>query len=237
LKGPVIITRAEPGNGQTAARVREAGLPYICAPMLVISPMETGLPPLVDVQGLLLTSANGVRAFCAVSDRRDLTAWCVGPATLQAAKEAGFERLEHADGNAKDLAELVLAKASKAAGALVHVANVAAAGNLAKQLCEAGFTVEFAPLYAAEPQKTAAEGVIEALKARETCTVLVHSAKGADAFANLLGEEDYARHQIVAVSEAAAKPLTGYGFGKIHIAKRPNETALLEALFSTYSAL
>lgn len=205
--------------------------------MLVISPTGAGLPPLGNVQGLLLTSANGVRAFCDVSDRRDLTAWCVGPATLQAAKEADFERLEHADGNAKDLAELVLGKARKTAGALVHVANAAAAGNLAKQLSEAGFTVEFAPLYAAEPVKTAVDGVMEALKSGEACTVLVHSAKGAAAFANLLGEDDFSMHQIVAVSEAAAKPLAGYGFSKIHIAKRPNEAALLEALFSTYSAL
>jgi len=237
LAGPVIITRAEPGNGQTAARLNGVGLPYICAPMLVITPTETKLPSLEEAQGLLFTSANGVRAFCAASDRRDLTAWCVGPATLTAARTAGFAKLEHADGNADDLADLVRLKANQADGKLLHVANKDAAGNLALSLRSTGFRVEFAPLYAAERVRFAPSGVLEALKSGESCTVLVHSAKGAAAFAGVLEEVDLSAHILVAVSEAAAHPLKGHGFGKIRIAERPNEAALMEALLSAYSAL
>ena len=116
--------------------------------MLALTPTGAALAPLEGVQGLLFTSANGVRAFCEASARRDLTAWCVGPATLKAAQLAGFTTCEHGDGNSEDLADLVIAKARADAGKLIHVANAAAAGQLAQRLGGAGFGVEFAPLYA-----------------------------------------------------------------------------------------
>lgn len=237
MAGPVIITRAEPGNGETAARLHAAGLPYICAPMLVLGATGAGLPPLEDAQGLLFTSANGVRAFCAVSARRDLTAWCVGPATLAAARGAGFDRLEHGDGNGMDLAWLVAGKAQPGAGALVHVANEAAAGQLAQTLKQAGFTVVFAPLYGANPVSILSAGVKSALDAQPPCAVLVHSAKAAAAFAALTLQADLSRHILVAVSEAASGPLVEHGFGRTCIAARPNEDALMAALFKAYSTL
>jgi len=237
VAGPVIITRAEPGNSQTAARLAEAGLPYICAPMLAIEPTGERLPSLGDVQGLLFTSANGVRAFCAASQARSQTAWCVGPATLAAARDAGFMRLEHADGNADDLARLVIDKAAPHEGALVHVANAAAVGKLAARLSGAGFEVEFAPIYAARPLKTTPVGLSDALESVEPCVLLVHSAKGAAAFAGVIGEVDLSGHCLVVVSEAAAGPLAAHKFGKTYLAKRPNEAALMQALFRAYSTL
>jgi len=152
LAGPVIITRAEPGNRQTAARLEREGIGHICAPMLTLVASGEKLPSLEGVQGLLLTSANGVRTFCEASTRRDLTAWCVGPATLEAATKAGFARTEHGDGNAADLAALVMEKADKEAGRFVHVANAAAAGKLVNTLRAGGFDVEFAPLYRGQVQ-------------------------------------------------------------------------------------
>jgi len=237
LAGPVIITRAEPGNRQTAARLEREGIAHICAPMLTLVASGEKLPSLEGVQGLLLTSANGVRAFCEVSERRDLTAWCVGPATLEAATKAGFTRTEHGDGNAADLAALVMEKANKSAGRFLHVANAAAAGKLAETLRAGGFDVEFAPLYRAEPALSMPEAALNALEGARECTVLVHSAKGASAFADLTQGLDFSAHLLVAVSEAAAAPLAGRGFGQVSYAERPNEAALMAALFRAGSTL
>lgn len=235
--GPVIITRAAPGNHETAARLAAAHIPYIEAPMLTLRPTGADLPALGGVQGVLFTSANGVRAFCDVSARRDLTAWCVGPATLTAAQLAGFDACEHGDGNADDLAALIIAKADRQAGRLVHVANAAAAGQLAARLRGAGFGVDFAPLYEAVPAEVLPEAAGAALLQAAPCVILVHSAKGAAAFAGLVDELDLARHIGVAVSDAAAVPLASSGLAHMACAARPNETALLEVLFRTYSTL
>lgn len=237
MAGPVIITRAEPGNSETANRIAEAGIPYICAPMLSIEPTGIALPSLDQVQGLLFTSANGVRAFCSGSIRRDLTAWCVGPATLAAAELAGFTKVQHADGNSEDLARLVVATARKDAGALLHVANEAAAGRLAGDLSQAGFEIMFASLYRAVPAEVLQFDVRDALMGKAPCAVLIHSAKGAAAFAKLTADIVCSTHIGVAVSEAAGKPLSSGQLGKVVWADRPNEAALLAALFRAYSTL
>lgn len=237
MAGPVIITRAEPGNAQTASRLATAGMPYICAPMLVLEPTGQDLPDLGSVQGLLFTSANGVRAFCDVSDRRDLMVWCVGPATLAEAQERGFSGCENGDGDGEDLARLVLEKADPEAGGFVHIANEAAAGKLAERLRNGGHEVRFAPLYRANPVPSVSKLVLDELEMGGPCAVLVHSAKGARAFAAHMAGMDLHRHILVAVSEAAAAPLAGAGFGHVAIAERPNEDHLLAALFTAYSTL
>lgn len=235
--GPVIITRAEPGNRQTASRVAAQGLAYLSAPMLVLEATDAVLPNLEPAQGLVFTSANGVRAFARASTRRDLTAWCVGPATLEAARGTGFTALRHGDGNAEDLAGLIEADASPEKGELVHVANEAAAGRLSERLRASGFAVKFAPLYRAVSATRLPDNVVEALNKAAPARVLIHSAKGAEAFIGCQPECRLERHILVAVSHAAAAPLAGSGFARTYIAERPNEDALLHALFSTYSSL
>lgn len=237
MAGPVIITRAEPGNSETYARLAAAQIPALKCPMLSLVPTGHALPDMTSVQGLLFTSANGVRVFADVSGDRRLKAWCVGPATFAAARAAGFTDLENADGNSDDLAELVMGSCDPGAGRLVHVANSAAAGQLADRLRRAGFEIVFAPLYEARPTEQLPAEVIQALRSEDAASVLVHSAKGASAFAGCLTGLTMARHSLVAVSGAAAGPLLKAGFRETVIAERPNEDALLTALITTYSTL
>lgn len=205
--------------------------------MLAIAPTGETLPPLEGITGLLLTSANGVRAFAKASGRRDITAWCVGPATLEAAREAGFSDLRHGDGDAADLVSLVERDASREHGTLLHVANDAAAGHLVERLKTAGFRVAFAPLYTTIPASTLPESVASALASQTPACVLVHSAKGAEAFAALTEKANFSTHILVAVSANASAPLAGAGFAQTYIASRPNEATLLDLVFRTYSVL
>ena len=101
------------------------------------------------VQALLLTSANGARAFGMRSRRRDLRVFAVGDATAEAARALGFADVESAGGDVDDLVRLARARAQPDAGALLHVAGSAVAGDLAGQLGADGFDVRRAVLYRA----------------------------------------------------------------------------------------
>ena len=128
---PVIITRAEPGAGQTAQRVAALGLVPLVSPALSLqAEREVSLPAPETVAGLVFTSANGVRFYSEREPRRDLTAWCVGPSTAQAAREAGFTDVRESAGNARDLAAFIAASATPQDAPLLHVANAAASGVL-----------------------------------------------------------------------------------------------------------
>ena len=224
----VIVTRTQPGADETAAGLTERGYRAILSPMLEIVP--TGLDPaaLAGVRDLILTSANGVRAFAASgAPATGRTAWCVGPSTASAAREAGFSRVVEGDGDAEDLARMIIGARSEVAGPMLHIANDAAAGNLVATLKQAGLEARFAAAYRTEPATTLSAPALEALTAGPVL-LLVHSAKGAAALAQSGAKLD--RATIVAISPAAAAPLKGLQFAGLHIAARPNEDALMATL-------
>lgn len=226
----IIVTRSEPGAGETAYRLAALGFMPVLSPMLRLQTTGESLPELGGVQGLIFTSANGVRFFCDQSDRRDLVAWCVGPATCDAAVHAGFANCRNADGDGAGLADHVAAHSSPQVGRFVHIANAAARGDVAARLRTAGFEVVFARIYEAVAADALPPSVHAALAGDQASILLVHSAKGAAALAALVRDIDLSRHGLAAISLAAARPLAGRRFAAVAIANAPNEDALVAEL-------
>ena len=229
----ILITRAAPGAGETAQRLAAAGYESVVSPVIILRRLEDArLPDLRDIAGLVFTSANGVRFFAQATGQRELTAWCVGPATAQAARAAGFADVRNAMGNAHDLAALIKSQAGTRRARLVHVANAAAAGHLAATLRTAGFEVDFIALYEAVPANELTRQAREAFDAGTISAVLLHSAKGAQAFAGLAraGAIDLDHVHAVGVSHNALAPVAGLGWAGLASAAQPNESALIAAL-------
>ena len=232
---PVIVTRAQPGADETAARLRAAGYKPILSPALVLEPLSTDLD-LSGVTDLVFTSANGVRHFPAVSDSVQRV-WCVGEATAEAARKAGWRGVREGNGNAVDLAEHIIAAPEARTGVFLHIANEGAAGDLIARLTAAGVNARFAALYRTLPVSAVADGAASALTRAARAVILVHSAKGAAAFRNAARGLDLRRSIVVAISEAASKPLVGCGAKAVVNAAQPSETALMEALDTAVLAL
>ncbi len=225
---PIIVTRAEPGASETAARLEAAGHAVIKAPMLRIEAIAP-VPALPDASDLVFTSANGVTAFADSFSERAFAAWCVGPATSAAARKAGFESVHESAGGVDELAALILAAPMAPTQRFLHVANEAAAGALVQQLRAGGRAAEFAALYRTVAVPDLPPAVHAALQA-ETAIVLFHSAKGASAFLAAVGATPLQKVIAVSISKAAAAPLTGCGLRAALVAAAPHEAALMTAL-------
>jgi uroporphyrinogen-III synthase len=241
VKPPVIVTRAEPGASETMARLAGMSFTAIPSPMLELKALEAPMPDLSGIGNLVFTSANGVRFFVdAVGGLTDLvahlTAWCVGPATTDAARAAGFQKIERGDGNSDDLAALILSSEGPKEG-FVHVANTAAAGNLVAQLSAAGRDARFLALYETVPASRLNPEARQALRSGATSVVLVHSAKAANAFAALTAGWPMEATIFVTISEAAAAPLRSLNARAVIFAAKPNEDALMEALLQACKEL
>jgi len=231
---PVIVTRAEPGASETMARLQAEGFHAIASPMLALARLPAALPDLSGVAHLIFTSANGVRFFAEATDTRTMKAWCVGPSTAAAAREAGFAGVHEGHGDAGDLSDDMIAALPAGTTGILHVANAAAAGDLVARLKAAGLPAGFLALYETQPSDDLSPGA-EAALAAGPVFVLIHSAKGAAAFAWAAGALDQA--VIIAISEAAALPLEGREVAALHVADAPNEDALLDALAGAASGL
>ena len=228
----ILVTRASPGAEETAERLEVLGYRPVLSP--AISIVSLSPQPAVDlsgVDGLVFTSANGVRAFAEVSEDRSRRAWCVGPATEAAAGEAGFADTRCAHGDADMLVEFILARPA-GKGTLLHVANDAATGKVVERLNAAGRSARFLALYTTQPTAELSPEVIAAFRSGKIQGVLVHSAKGADAFVGLADAFglDLSTVCLLAVSERATGSARNLHWKKVHIAGAPNESALLNAL-------
>ena len=168
----VLVTRPREDAERLAAQLEARGHAIVIEPIFTIEPVRETPLDLDGVQALLLTSANGARAFGMRSRRRDLRVFAVGDATAEAARALGFADVESAGGDVADLVRLARERAQPDHGALLHVAGSAVAGDLAGQLGADGFEVRRAVLYRAEPVGALSGGTVTALRDRHIDVIL-----------------------------------------------------------------
>lgn len=226
----VCVTRAEPGASATAARLIAHGLEPLLAPLSRIEPVEALADDPAKAAAFAVTSANAVRAFCAVSTLRDRPLFAVGDATAAAARAAGFGEVLSAEGDVDALAGLIADRWRPRDGPVWHLRGEAAAGDLAGALSALGFAVQEAVVYRAVAVGTLPPALAEALAARTIDAILFHAPAAARIFAHLAGGRDLSFCAAATISRAAAAPLAALGLARIAIASAPTETELFAAL-------
>ncbi|WP_134681874.1 uroporphyrinogen-III synthase [Paracoccus ravus] len=87
----VLLTRPEAAARRFAAALVHLGLPVVISPALRILPVAHDGRALARAGGLVFTSVHAIPAAGAARGR---PAICVGPATAEAARKAGFEVTE-----------------------------------------------------------------------------------------------------------------------------------------------
>lgn len=227
----LLITRPAAQAQATAAQLAGAALPVWLAPLLTISACAWELPQ-DAVQAVLLTSANAVPALAASALARDLPVYCVGHHTADAARRAGFTRVESAGGAADDLVALVLQRCQVAGGVLLHLCGDVVTGQLPARLSAAGFWFEARIVYQAHAASHLPADVLAALQAGQIDHVLLYSPRAAAIFARLaVGQLWPAQLTLICLSPAVARA-AGPGWRGIKIASHPDEKSLLETLYA-----
>jgi uroporphyrinogen-III synthase len=230
----VLVTRGWPGAERTASGLRQMGIDPIISPVLDINFRARIDASLDGVQALVFTSANGVRAWGPRRPERDIQVFAVADATAQAARDIGFKRVYSAQGDVTSLANLIRRKLNPGKGSLLHVRGIHVSGDLSGALKPDGFKVRDAIGYGAVAVDALGEEAIAAVISGAPVSVLIHSARGAKTFLDLLRK--FGLHHwlgsvtALGISRNALAPLEGAGFGALVAASVPNEEALLALL-------
>ncbi len=224
----MLVTRPEPGAGETARRLQALGHTPLIAPVLRIVATATRLPPPGAVQAVLATSAN---ALPALAGHRDCRLLAVGDATAARAREAGFGDILSAGRDAVALAALVGAQCDPAGLPLLLAVGAGEGGELVGLLRTAGFTVLRRETYAARPVERLPAAAVAALGAGEIGTALFFSGATVRAFIDLLGGalplSVATGIDALALSPAVARALTPLPWRRIRVASDPNQDAIL----------
>ena len=231
----LLVTRPQEDVAALSEKLVAGGHEVVSAPLLTIQLCEQVPMDRSRVQGLLATSANGVRALARRDDFdewRNVPLLAVGLSTAREAHALGFETVFTAGGDVVSLEQLVVEKCEPDGGPLVHLAGSVVAGDLKGRLEEQGFWIERVVLYEAVPAEVFPDTIIETLQGDVPVEgVLLFSRRTAETFVrcceagDLMGKLSHVTAYCLAAS--AAQPLEGLGLKEMRVASRPSEEALL----------
>lgn len=231
---PVWVTRAEPGASETANRLRALGRTPLVAPLLKVRALPLPEPDLTEVSAVAFTSANGVRAFAALTARRDLPVFAVGEATGAAAEAHGFPVAGRAEDGVTALAALIATARRALGGGVLHPTAREPAGDLVGQLSAAGVAAKALVVYETTAASDVPSSARAALQAGALAAVLIHSPRAARTLAALLKRERLgaalADTELLGFSTACLAPLDTLPFAARLAPERPSEHALLALL-------
>lgn len=230
----ILVTRPSCDAEKTAAELAALGHEAVVAPLMEIRFREGPEIPLGDVQGVLVTSANGVRALARRTERRDVPIFAVGAQTARHARESGFQYVRSAEGSAKTLVRAVTGWARPKDGPLFHACGEHVKHDPAAGLAAAGFRVQSEILYEACDVKILPQSAAAALAAGGVDAVLLYSQRSARIFAGCVIATDLAEAcrsiSAFCISEETAASLAPLKFRAIRVAVRPNQKDLFALL-------
>ncbi|MEM7088820.1 MAG: uroporphyrinogen-III synthase [Pseudomonadota bacterium] len=213
---------AERFVAQLPSRTRSR-VTVLYSPILEIHPLSAQVDT-TGVQGVIFSSANGVNAAVSLQLSQDLPAYCVGAATTDTAKTAGW-KASMIGATAEELVAGLVQLRPRSP--LLHLRGEHTRGNIAERLTEMGVTTLEQPIYQQLLLPLTSEAQIAASGARPVVAP-IFSPRTARQFADIWSGT--APLWLAAISEATAEPLKSLGYRRLRIAKEPTPVKMRKAV-------
>lgn len=228
----VLITRPKADAEALRADVEGLGFDVVVEPLLDIVPVSAALPDLDRVQALVLTSRHAVPAL--PHQAKQKTIYAVGEATAEAAGASGCLHVMTADGNAHELARLLVERCRPNDGTILHLSGDVTRPGMMETLETHGFDYERVIVYRAVSSDKLSSAIEAEWRAGTIGAVLLFSPRTAEILVRLLCQSGLGSYvdttAAICLSEAAAAPCKVLKWRSVHVATRPEKQALLKAL-------
>ncbi len=227
----VLLTRPQAESEVFAALLRQRGLQSFIEPMLTIVSQPVRIPDLSDTQGLVFTSANGIRIFSELSAERHLPVYTVGRESALAAIEAGFENIISGEGGVDGLLPLMDKEALVRNGRrLLYLSGA----DKSRTFSVPGIEVENIVIYKAVATDSFTASFIQTLQSGKITDALFFSARTAQAFTRLLTESDRTNDvrtiRALCISVAVLECVRHLPWADVRVAVKPGRRGMLELL-------
>lgn len=233
----LLITRPEPDAVRLKKQLTAKGFECLVSPLMHIAfdiSQRQTLAKLLshNPKGIIITSANGIRALSFLSTERDRLIVTVGDSSAKEAEALGYTNVESADGDVDMLADYIKENYKPGAGEWLHVGGHVTTGNLEKLLD--GYNVHKIALYHAHPMAELPEDVILAAEEDAIDAVLIYSPRTAHVFMKLAAEDGFTQHlhsmTVCCLSQNVANELNDGDWKEVKVAKQPTESAMMELI-------
>ncbi len=230
----LIVTRPEEDAGSVAAKLAKLGHDAVMLPLLKIVPRAQIHIPAQNWQAICITSANAPRACPATPTLRKVPTLAVGPQSMHAALQNGYEPVSAHGGDVMGLRNYITSHLQAKAGPILYLSGAETSGDLAGKLRDQDFTVHREIVYDAVPvvhadmarQLGDADGIL--LYSPRTTRLWLHAVRDSHLFGRITTLHHYCLSPNVAALLPGNVPRT--------IAPTPDERALLTLLEQTPEA-
>tara|TARA_B100000900_G_scaffold395841_1_gene394590 strand:- start:964 stop:1683 length:720 start_codon:yes stop_codon:yes gene_type:complete len=185
----VLLTRQLEDCSELIVRFKNLGHMVSHLPLLNIEKVEYDKKPIQDCKSIIFTSANAIKFLNTKEINKDIKCFCVGSATEKKAKNVGFQNIISADGNVRNLKELILQNFKPADGNIIYVSGEIVSSDLDSQLINHGYSVKRLVNYKTNHNRNFDNRFVEKLKINVPQIVYIYSYNSALSFLNFIKNE------------------------------------------------
>ena len=185
----ILLTRQLEDCSNLIFRFKKLGHIVSHLPLLTIEKVAYDNNILKDCTCIVFTSANAIKFLNTQKIDKKVRCFCVGLATEEKAKSVGFQNIITAEGNVRNLKELIFQNYSPSDGKLVYVSGEIISMDLDQQLIKKGYSVKRLINYRTNHNQIFEDNFIKKLKMNIPDIVYIYSYNSALSFLNFIKNE------------------------------------------------
>ena len=227
----ILLTRPLEDSQELMLRLQILGHQISHMPLIKIEKKNHENINFSDYKGIIFTSSNSVKFLDIKLIDKKINCFCVGNSTEKKARSKGFLNVFSAEGNVRNLKELILQNYNSSDGKLLYVSGQQISINLDQELISEGYSVKRIINYSANPIEKIKDDFIEKLKLKMPDIVYVYSHNSAMSFLNLIKNYELTKYWIntnlMCIGEKTSAVLNEIKWKKIFLFNPGEEEFLL----------
>ena len=185
----ILLTRQLEDCSDLIIRFQNLGHLVSHLPLLNFEKVLYDCKIIKDSNGIIFTSANAIKYLDTKEINKNIKCFCVGLSTEKKAKSVGFQNIISAEGNVRNLKELILQNFKPTDGNLIYVSGEVISTDLDHQLINEGYSVKRIISYKTHPNQNYNNKFVESLKMNIPQIVYIYSYNSALSFLNFIKNE------------------------------------------------
>jgi len=184
----IVITRPKEDSLNLIEKLQKSGHSVIHLPLIKIEKLKTEKINLEKYEAVIFTSSNAIRFMNIEKFNLKIKCFCVGSATEQTAKKAGFINIYSSEGTVDSLIELIIRTLNTKSGKLLYLSSEFISKDLDGDLIKQGFTVDRISNYTSLAIEQIDKDTLNLLKKNPPDVFFIYSSKSAKNLFNLINK-------------------------------------------------
>ena len=227
----ILLTRPLEDCSEMILKFQSLGNEVSHLPLLRVDKVNYDETDLLNLKGIIFTSANAAKFLDVKKIDKNLLCFCVGNATEKKARAVGFQNVISAEGNIENLKELIQQNFDQKDGKIIYVSGEIISVELDQQLLKEGYNVKRIINYRVSHNQKFDEKFVKELKIKMPDLVYVYSQNSASSLLNFIKihqtENIWMNTNLMCIGEKTSSILNEIKWKKIFLFNPGEEEFLL----------